>query len=126
MAFLLYQMVFRRGHKCRQQKQSIMTSAPVSWPGLDSEFYLLESKLSKRGWPRQPGETLCDWLAGVLADPALADLRKQLEGLVQLHYSHRFDPRGLSSEDRKALTRETDICLETLTRMNRESATRNK
>ena len=126
MAFLLHQMVFRRGNKRRQKKQGIKTSAPVSWPGLDSEFYLLESKLSKRGRPRQPGETLCNWLAGVLADPALADLRKPLEGLVQLHYSHRFDPRGLGSEDRKALTRETDICLETLTRMNREFATRNK
>ena len=126
MAFLLYQMVFRRGHQRQQQKQSIKTSSPVLWPGLDSEFYLFESKLSKRGRPRQPGETLCDWLAAALADPALADLRKPLAGLVQLHYGHRFDPRGLSSEDRKTLTRGAEICLETLMRMDRDSATRNK
>jgi hypothetical protein len=126
IAFLLYQMVFRRGHKRRQQKKSTKTCAPVSWPGQDSEFYLFESKLSQRGRPRQPGETLCDWLAGALTDPALADLRKPLEELVQLHYGHRFDPRGLSSEDRKALTREANICLETLTRMNGDSATTNK
>jgi hypothetical protein len=126
MAFLLYQMVFRRGHQRQQQKQSIKTSAPVSCPGLDSEFYLFESQLSKRGRPCQPGETLSDWLAGALADPALVDLRKPLAGLVQLHYGHRFDPRGLSSEDRQALKREADACLETLTRVNRDFATRNK
>jgi hypothetical protein len=122
MAWLLFQMVFRRGRKHRLQKKTTTAFAPVSWPGLDSEFYRFESKLVKRGVPRDPGETLSDWLARALADPALADLRKPLEELLRLHYGHRFDPRGLSSTERKALAREAKICLKTLSQMNRSSA----
>jgi hypothetical protein len=33
---------------------------------------------------------------------------------VVLHYCHRFDPHGLSGEEREMLTREAKICLDTL------------
>jgi protein-glutamine gamma-glutamyltransferase len=122
MAFLLYQIFFRRGRTRKPQKQNIKTSAPISWPGLDSEFYLLERKLTERGVPRQSGEALSDWLARALAEPALADLRTPLQQLFSLHYRHRFDPRGLSTQERAALASETKICLEMLARMDQHSA----
>jgi hypothetical protein len=122
MALLLYQIVFRLGRKRRQRKQNQHTSAAISWPGLDSEFYLLESKLAEPGLARLPGEALSEWMARALAGPALAELRAPLRQLLRLHYRHRFDPRGLSGQERAALSKETRICMETLRQIERRSA----
>jgi hypothetical protein len=72
--------------------------------------------------PRQSGDALSNWLARVLAESALADLRAPLRQLLGLHYRHRFDPRGLSAKERGALKREAKIHLEMLTRMDQHSA----
>jgi protein-glutamine gamma-glutamyltransferase len=122
LALLLYQIIFRRGRRRRPQSKTGKSAAAIFWPGLDSEFYLLERKLAARGVPRQPSESLSDWLTRGLADPALADLRQPLQELLRLHYRHRFDPRGLNGKEREALTREAKICLDTLSRMERRSA----
>jgi hypothetical protein len=122
LALLLYQIIFRRGRRRRPQAKAGKSAAGIFWPGLDSEFYLLERKLAARGVPRQSSEPLSGWLTRALADPALADLRQPLQELLRLHYIHRFDPRGLSEQEREALTREAKICLDTLSRMERSSA----
>jgi hypothetical protein len=122
LALLLYQIIFRRGRRRRPQSKTGKSAAAIFWPGLDSEFYLLERKLAARGVPRQPSEPLSDWLTRALADPALADLRQPLQELLRLHYRHRFDPRGLNGKEREALTREAKICLDTLSRMEQRSA----
>jgi hypothetical protein len=122
LALLLYQIIFRRGRRRRPEPKTGKSAAAIFWPGLDSEFYLLEHKLAARGVPRQPSEPLSDWLARALTDPALADFRQPLQELLRLHYRHRFDPRGLSGQEREALTREAKICLDTLSRMERRSA----
>jgi len=122
LVVLLYQIIFRRGRKRRAHSKAIKSAAAIFWPGLDSEFYLLERKLATRGVARQPSEPLSDWLTHALTDPALADLRTPLQELLRLHYCHRFDPRGLSGKEREALTREAKICLDTLSRMERRSA----
>jgi hypothetical protein len=122
LALLLYQIIFRRGRRRRPQSKTGKSAAAIFWPGLDSEFYLLERKLAARGVPRQPSEPLSDWLTRALADPALADLRQPLQELLRLHYRHRFDPCGLNGKEREALTREAKICLDTLSRMERRSA----
>ena len=122
LALLLSQIIFRRGRRRRPQSKTGKSAAAIFWPGLDSEFYLLERKLAARGVPRQPSEPLSDWLTRALADPALADLRQPLQELLRLHYRHRFDPRGLNGKEREALTREAKICLDTLSRMEQRSA----
>ena len=94
-----------------------IAAAAIFWPGLDSEFYLLERKLAARGVARQPSEPLSDWLTRALAGPVLADLRTPLQELLRLHYSYRFDPHGLSSQEREALTRKAKICLDALSRL---------
>ncbi|HXI70431.1 MAG TPA: DUF4129 domain-containing transglutaminase family protein [Verrucomicrobiae bacterium] len=116
LVLLLIRIVFRRGRKRRAQLKAGNSSAAISWPGLDSEFYLLERKLAARDVPRSSGEPLSDWLTRALADPALADLRGPLQELLRLHYGHRFDPRGLSGKEREALTREAKVCLDALAR----------
>jgi hypothetical protein len=111
LALLLYQILFRRGRKRRSPSPTGKFAGAVAWPGLDSEFYLLERRLAARGVPRQPSEPLSDWLTRALADPARADLRPPLEELLRLHYRLRFDPHGLSGREREILTKEARSCL---------------
>ena len=116
LALLLYQIIFRRGRR-RQPGAGKKTATSVFWPGLDSEFYLLEEKLAARGVPRQPGELLSAWLSRAAEEPALKDFRGPLLEMLRLHYRHRFDPRGLSISERETLTREVKSWLDTLSRI---------
>ena len=111
MLVLLYHIIFRHRGKLRAGKDT-RKAVEIIWPGLDSEFYRLESKLSARGLPRQPGEPLADWLERAVADPALTELRAPLRELLRLHYRHRFDPRGLSAAEREELKRKAVETLE--------------
>ena len=115
MALMLYQVVFRR-RKPRRAKSSAAAEEQLFRQGLDSEFYLLESRLAARGVARQTGELLSDWLARALAEPALADLREPLQKLLRLHYRHRFDPQGLSAEERENFKQEAKAILGILLR----------
>lgn len=103
---LLYHIIFRRLGKLRATKDKPGKPAPIVWPGLDSEFYQLEKKLAARGVPRQTGEPLSDWMERALRAQTLTGLREPLQELLQLHYRHRFDPRGLSAADRETMKRE--------------------
>ncbi|MGA2279265.1 MAG: transglutaminase domain-containing protein [Verrucomicrobiota bacterium] len=114
LALLLYQILFRHGRKRHRQKHSTDDDVRMSWPGLDSEFYQLEKQLAERGVTRQASEPLSDWLARALADPALKSLQVPLQALLPLHYRYRFDPPGLSQEEREALKREAKACLDAL------------
>jgi transglutaminase-like putative cysteine protease len=67
-------------------------SAPARpYPGRDSEFYELTKTLP----PRDPAEPLSAWLARVAPGRYGEALR--------LHQRYRFDPRGLSAEERSRL-----------------------
>ena len=76
MAFLLYQIIFRKRHGFWRTKNSF---AQPAWPGLDSEFYQLIQALAQRGLARDPCETLSEWLRRVARDPALSGLRLPLQ-----------------------------------------------
>jgi hypothetical protein len=122
LAALLYQIIFRRGRGRRPQPKTGKSASAIIWPGLDSEFYLLERQLAARGVARQPSEPLSDWLTRALDNPSLAGLRTPLQELLRLHYGYRFDPRGLSGQERATLTREAKICLDTLARVESRPA----
>ena len=110
LVLLLYQIIFR-SRRQRRKRPSSKSADGSAWPGLDSEFYLLERKLTERGAARAPGEPLSTWLGRTLADPALVEARGSLEGLLRLHYRYRFDPHGLAPTDREMLRRRTKACL---------------
>lgn len=65
------------------------------YQGLDSEFYLIEQCLQNTAQARQHNESVRHWV-GRLQLPGL-------DRLYKLHYSLRFDPMGLSSEQRRHL-----------------------
>lgn len=115
LAVLLYQIIFRRGRR----RKKAGDAAPLeifNWPGLDSDFYQLEKQLAERGLPRGTSEPMNEWLKRVAGATGLAELRRPMEEILQLHYRYRFDPLGLSEADREALQRETRACLAELAR----------
>lgn len=70
--------------------------------GVGSEFYHLEEQLSKWGLERQPAETAKQWtqrLQTQLPETQAA----QLQEVIDLHYRYRFDPEGITEEDREQL-----------------------
>lgn len=118
LGWLLYQIIFRRGRH-RRTKEKPDPAALAAWPGLDSEFYQLETQLAERGLPRGASEPWNEWLARVAAAPGLAELREPLRPLLHLHYRYRFDPAGLNTTDRARLQREVRACLEKLSRADK-------
>lgn len=75
-----------------------------SWPGQDSEFYLIEQRMAQLGHARREAEAVSEWMARVAAN-AGADAAS-LDALSRLHYRHRFDPDGLSTAEREALRKQ--------------------
>lgn len=93
--------VLRHQHRKRREAAAGVTRLRENWPGLDSEFYLVEQRLAELGLTREHGETLSSWLTRV--ERAHLAQRGVLAKLLALHYRLRFDPRGLSGEERNAL-----------------------
>ncbi len=83
----------------------VFDSKPIC-TGLDSEFYLLEQRLQNTPQARLDNESLQHWVER-LASPELTQL-------CQLHYQLRFDPLGLSGEQRKLLRERVKMWLITL------------
>ena len=98
IAFLAWRILFNKRRKNRASKQA-ESSEPI-WPGTDSEFYLLEQKLAAAGLARGTNESLSEW------QKRLSQRVPQPENLVpifQIHRRLRFDPLGVSAEDRRNL-----------------------
>jgi protein-glutamine gamma-glutamyltransferase len=73
----------------------------AEYPGLDSEFYEVERKLTELGLLRAPHETPRHWV--VRAERELGMPSAWLAPAVELHYRYRFDPNGLSAAEREQL-----------------------
>jgi hypothetical protein len=113
LVLLLGQIIFRRKPKKKKLSADGMPDI-TNWPGLDSEFYLIEQKLAARGVPRQKNEPLTDWLERATTDSSLLNLRKPLRELLRLHYCCRFDPCGLDVQRRAELKRGARTVLDSL------------
>jgi transglutaminase-like putative cysteine protease len=97
----------------RRSRAKPVELAPAVFPGLDSEFYQIERKLVELGLERQPGETLSAWLQRSAESHRVRI--EPLPSLLALHYRLRFDPNGLSAEERTTLRQQVDAWLETPT-----------
>ena len=112
IGYVFYQIVYhRRRHKPAAAGKPVRGP---DWPGLDSEFYLLEQKLSGGGRQRRPGQSLSDWVTEIAGDPDRTDLREPLRQLLRLHYRYRFDPWGLNPAQREELRRQVVECMDAL------------
>jgi hypothetical protein len=112
---VIYQIIFRR--RRRKPGGAPAAGGGNDWPGLDSEFYRLETAIAARGMARRPDEPLTEWLERSTEMPALTELRPLLPRLLRLHYQHRFDPIGLTSREREQLRAEVQTCLKTMAQL---------
>lgn len=87
----------QRGLMVRGRRGRGLTNA-AAVPGADSELYLLERELERRGLGRAAAETAMSW-----AERIAPRLPPGLREVVQLHYRYRFDPAGLTAADRERL-----------------------
>jgi MYXO-CTERM domain-containing protein len=91
----------------RRRQRSPLSTAPATpepvWPGLDSELYLIDRRLSGSRLSRLPNEPLAQWQTRL--EEAWPD-SPGLPRIFHLHRRLRFDPRGLESRDREVLKRE--------------------
>lgn len=95
---LAWRIVFSRRRK--RLAKPAGTAVSHVWPGLDSEFYLIDNQLAGAGYERPSEEAYEEWAKRVSLPEA--------ELLVRLHRLHerlRFDPRGLNAEERETLRR---------------------
>ncbi|MEP6662824.1 MAG: hypothetical protein ABJC04_04070, partial [Verrucomicrobiota bacterium] len=99
--FLAWRILFNQ-----RQRRIEMEGSPMArpWPGLDSEFYLLQKKIADAGWERHANESLEHWQERAGFSP---DRRQRLNQLLNLHKRLRFDPLGLRERDRQELRNET-------------------
>jgi hypothetical protein len=101
--YLIGRIVFTR----RRQPSAAATgkaSQGPTWPGLDSELYLIDRQLEASQLSRLFNEPLLSWQQRLeLAFPDSVRLRR----IFHLHRSLRFDPRGLKKEERESLRNES-------------------
>jgi hypothetical protein len=88
-----------RGRRADTAAAGGEAAANRTWPGQDSEFYLIEQRMAQRGHARHDAEATTEWLARVAAPQDAPALQQ----LARLHYRHRFDPAGLPAAERETL-----------------------
>lgn len=111
VAFLFWRLIRRR--RKGPIEDSIEDAAPrADWPGMDSDFYEILSRLESAGLSRYPGETVGRWL-NRLRDVATRFEFEPLQFILKLHYRYRFDPIGITEQDKVLLKNKTAEWLQT-------------
>lgn len=89
-----------RGRKVVRDGKTALAAARRRHPGEDSEFYALEQSLGQR----EATETQSAWFLRIARSLA-EEKRQNLLAALRLHQRYRFDPAGLTPEDRGRLAR---------------------
>ena len=80
------------------------------------EFLQLVNHLDTQGFKLRPGEPLGPWVRRLIENHDSGVLRNALSAILELHYRYRFDPRGISEDERAGLRSKVDECLNALAR----------
>jgi hypothetical protein len=76
----------------------------VQITGSDSAFYRIEQRLGALGLRRYAWETPLTWLNRIERTADLAVSLDVPRELLMLHYRYRFDPQGLSADEKSQMT----------------------
>lgn len=93
--YLFMRLFLSKDKTILKVNNSSLTQVKLELQGLDSEFYLIEQQLQNTPQARQANESIQQWVER-LQQPELITL-------YRLHYQYRFDPVGLSREQRQQL-----------------------
>ena len=70
---------------------------------MDSALYLIERELLLQGYDRKPWEPLLKWFRRIEEETSGDFSSESLGAILTLHYRYRFDPRGITGEERDRL-----------------------
>ena len=96
LIFLLAWRLRTRSRVRRIKAERQKTRGVVIEPGADSEFYLIEKRLIESGYMRHPWETLSSWIKRI-------EEAESLRSILILHYRYRFDPKGITADEKAVL-----------------------
>jgi hypothetical protein len=123
MAPLILSLVWRIIADQRGRAPRARDEEPVpTWPGLDSELYQIDRQLAEANLSRQPGETLAFWQRRLEAAETLPGTDR-LKRIFELHRTLRFDPKGLTRPERRALKEEAERWLGAFAHRNPKAKT---
>jgi hypothetical protein len=105
--YLIWRILSTQRRRRSAQAGSLSLAEP-SWPGLDSELFLIHGQLSGGKFARLQNESLAEWQKRLEAASAGTSA---LRHIFRLHRRLRFDPRGLAAADRQRLKREVESWL---------------
>ncbi|MEW6669807.1 MAG: transglutaminase domain-containing protein [Thermodesulfobacteriota bacterium] len=106
---LLWRFRGIRGRKTHAPQPAKSPAVAVR-KGLDSEFYEIEKMLAGKGFPRHSWETASHWIERISRDPSLGLPVERLSSVLTLHYRYRFDPEGITEDERSTLRTEARSC----------------
>lgn len=95
---LVWRIVFSKNRKRKLDSSSAATEP--TWPGMDSELYLFNEKMTAAGLGRHPNELLSDWQKRLSHSVAMSE---SLDPIFSIHRRLRFDPKGLTKDERRVL-----------------------
>jgi len=101
LGLILIWRLYTRQKISHSSKQSVHNIKRTAIVGADSPFYQIVQQLNTAGYIRQPGETLTTWLKRI---PASVLPKKEIHTMLSLHQRYRFDPNGISPQERAKLT----------------------
>ena len=104
IGFLAWRIFGRRMFQRSSRPRDLQT-----WPGADSEYFLLEKRLEKAGFTRGNHETTTQWVRRIALD--VPSLEEPLRKAVGIHYKYRFNPDGIEGKEREELRQLVRACL---------------
>jgi len=112
LLYFTFHRLFKRKGKRREISEVQDSRSDFTPAGVDSEFFMIEEKLSEAGFKRFPSETLTHWVNEMKQQHFSSTALAELEDMMDLHYSYRFDPKGISDKTRRALKSGVDSWLQ--------------
>ncbi len=114
VAGLLTVYLFWRLYSSRRQLQRPNRPDPAqsqltTFPGQDSELFLIEQLLSDTEYARLKHESVVSWARRID--------NKELISICRLHYHYRFDPKGITQQQREQLKKQVSSCLKNIKRI---------
>ena len=85
------------------RKPAITTAGLQERPGGDSDLYHIESYLKAKGFPRRVDEPFSAFFDRLRASSIVSGCDEVIGEMLPVHYRYRFDPLGLSEQQRQHL-----------------------
>ena len=104
---LAWKMFFKK-NMTRSKKIKKKTQVAISKSGTDSYFYRVELRLLELGYKRHSSEPISKWIERIGDAPHGVSITNGIAPLLEVHYRYRFDPRGLSDEEKRGLKNGVD------------------